>query len=528
MSVFQASVALLSFLLAFPESRGFVASPVSRDYHGHPSCHARSTSNRCHLRTRRPLHLQNGDGGATSKAVEQPSLEGVQQAGDEGRGARDGGGYSGAEVREGSARRQSRNGMFDNVPVQTVSGDGEYTAVLVVPTGIGAAIGGYAGDALPVARALSSVVDNLVTHPNVMNGAMLSWPQPGMQYVEGYALDEFCAGRWGLLPVTKGGHRIGLVLDCAIEDDLRLRHVQAANAARATLGINVAEYCVTEEPAGVTLEMTTGGASWGTVKGLDSLVAAGRRLVEEAGCTAIAVVARFPDDEDEEALQAYREGQGVDAVGGAEAIISHVISQKLKVPCAHAPALPPIDVDESVSPRACAEELGYTFLPCVLSNLHRAPSLITSREHPRAGEALWADAVDAVVAPASAFGGAGVLSLADQATTLLVAVEDNATVMDARAGALLGGTSGSDRCVTVSSYLEAVGVLACHKAGVNPACLTPDVPAIREMPPKPMPAASVGVGIEESSSVDAAEEEGGQTSSSVAMHAEGLRTLVDA
>lgn len=47
----------------------------------------------------------------------------------------------------------------------------------------------------------------------------------------------------------------------------------------------------------------------------------------------------------------------------------------------------------------------------------RAPSLITSTEHPRAGEALWADAVDAVVAPASAFGGAGVLSLADQVGT---------------------------------------------------------------------------------------------------------------
>ena len=45
---------------------------------------------------------------------------------------------------------------------------------------------------------MSSVVDNLVTHPNVMNGAMLSWPQPRMQYVEGYALDEFCAGRCGL------------------------------------------------------------------------------------------------------------------------------------------------------------------------------------------------------------------------------------------------------------------------------------------------------------------------------------------
>jgi len=44
----------------------------------------------------------------------------------------------------------------------------DYTSVMIVPTGIGAAIGGFAGDALPVARALSSVVDCLITHPNVM------------------------------------------------------------------------------------------------------------------------------------------------------------------------------------------------------------------------------------------------------------------------------------------------------------------------------------------------------------------------
>lgn len=54
-----------------------------------------------------------------------------------------------ASVGSGHTRRGS---MFDNVPVQTMSADGRYTAVLIVPTGIGAAIGGYAGDALPVAR----------------------------------------------------------------------------------------------------------------------------------------------------------------------------------------------------------------------------------------------------------------------------------------------------------------------------------------------------------------------------------------
>lgn len=58
--------------------------------------------------------------------------------------SRDGGG--------GGGRGRRRDGMFDNLPTQTVSGDGSYTAVLIVPTGIGAAIGGYAGDALPVAR----------------------------------------------------------------------------------------------------------------------------------------------------------------------------------------------------------------------------------------------------------------------------------------------------------------------------------------------------------------------------------------
>ncbi len=56
--------------------------------------------------------------------------------------------------------------------------------------------------------------------------------------------------------------------------------------------------------------------------------------------------------------------------------------------------------------------------------------------------------------------------------------------MKAGAEALLGRDGGrSARCVKVSSYLEAVGVLACHKAGVNPACLTPDVPGIRQMAP---------------------------------------------
>lgn len=125
-----------------------------------------------------------------------------------------------------------------------------YTAVVVVPTGVGAAIGGYAGDALPVARAFTSVADRVITHPNVMNGAQLYWSDPALHYVEGYALDQFAAGKWGLRPVTS--QRVGLLLDEAIEPDLKLRHLQAADACRATLGINgalAALLCLLPAPA---------------------------------------------------------------------------------------------------------------------------------------------------------------------------------------------------------------------------------------------------------------------------------------
>lgn len=342
-----------------------------------------------------------------------------------------------------------------------------YTAVMVVPTGVGAAIGGYAGDALPAARVVASVVDRLITHPNVMNGAQLYWPLPNALYVEGYGLDQFAAGRWGLRPVHR--NRIGLVLDAAIEDDLRGRHIQAAEATRATLGLDLRDYVITDAPLGVTLRQAESGATWGTLERPDSLLRAAEKAIA-AGADAIAVVARFPDDEDEadvETLQNYRLGQGVDLVAGAEAVISHLVVRRFGVPCAHAPALSPLPLDPLVSPKAAAEEIGYTFLPCVLAGLSRAPQFVTRGD--RGAGDMWADQVDAIVVPASACGGGAVLSLS-RTHTLVIAVADNTTTLNVPLTAL-GGSP-----VTVASYLEAVGVIAAHRAGVHPQALTPQVP----------------------------------------------------
>ena len=343
-----------------------------------------------------------------------------------------------------------------------------YTVVLIVPTGVGAAIGGYAGDALPVARALASVADRLITHPNVLNGAQLYWPLPNAFYVEGYGLDQFAKLRWGLRPVRQ--NRIGLILDRAIEPDLRLRQLQAADATRATLGLNLTDYVVTDAPMNVQLRSSASGASWGTID-TDSLLRAAELLIHKAGAEAIAVVARFPDDIDSAALQQYRQGQGVDPLAGAEAVISHLIVRTFQIPCAHSPALSPLPPDPHLSPRSAAEELGYTFLPSVLVGLSRAPHFVVETSIPSLPNDIWANQVDAVVVPATACGSSALLSLS-HAGVQTIAVGENQTQMQVPPEPL------GIKAIQVHSYLEALGVLVAHKTGISPSALSPTISSL--------------------------------------------------
>jgi hypothetical protein len=335
-----------------------------------------------------------------------------------------------------------------------------YTVILIIPTGIGAAIGGYAGDALPVARIISRVCDRLITHPNVMNGASLYWNIPNAFYVEGYGLDKFAAGEWGLRPVRS--NRVGLLLDQGIEPELMLRHLQVADAARATLGLNITNHVITDAPLNVELRTSPTGTSWGTIGNPDSLLRAAEKLIIQEKAQAIAVVTRFPDDMDETALQNYRQGQGVDPLAGAEAVISHLLVHTFKIPCAHAPALSPAPTATNLSPRAAAEELGYTFLPCVLVGLSNAPQFIINTESYRPlSTDLWADQVDALIIPDTSCGSSALLSLS-QSQCQIITVTENKTLLQVSAPMLKIST------LQVNSYLEAVGVLVAHKAGINP------------------------------------------------------------
>lgn len=343
-----------------------------------------------------------------------------------------------------------------------------YTTVLIIPTGIGASIGGYAGDGLPIARAMSQISDRLITHPNVLNGAALYWPMDNVYYVEGYALDRFCRGDWGLQPVHH--NRIGLLFDKAIEPDLLARHLQAADATRATLGLSLTDYVITDAELGIELRRSDSGASWGTIKAPGALLRAGEKLKAIAGAEAIAIVARFPDDPDSLTLHQYRHGIGVDPLAGAEAVISHLLVRNLQIPAAHAPALSPLPLDPSISPRTAAEEIGYTFLPCVLAGLSRAPRLST----PGAAGSIGAEDVSALVIPSSACGSPAVLSLSAR-DPLIIAVDNNQTRMKVYPEPL------GIKAIRVNSYIEALGILVSDRAGVNIDVYEPDLSPLRPL-----------------------------------------------
>ena len=342
--------------------------------------------------------------------------------------------------------------------------------LMVVPTGIGCEIGGYAGDALPSARLLAAASGCLITHPNVMNGAALYWSDSRIHYVEGYGLDRFAAGDWALRPVRC--QRIGLLLDAGIEAELAQRQIQVAEACRATLGLDIGPVLRSDQPLGVSLDRGPSGASWGRLEHPEGLLRAGERL-RDAGATAIAVVARFPEDLGSDALTSYRQGSGVDALAGAEAVISHLLVRHLQMPCAHAPALAPLPLDPQLDPRAAAEELGYTFLACVLVGLSRAPDLIDTTAA-LTGD-VQASQIGAAVVPEGALGGEAVLACVERGIPVISVANPSLLSVTPK---VLGLSSG---VLQASSYAEAAGLLVALREGISPAALGRPLPALQKI-----------------------------------------------
>lgn len=244
----------------------------------------------------------------------------------------------------------------------------EKFGAFIVPTGVGAAIGGYAGDASVWARKFSKKA-KIIVNPNVVNAACFSGITDNMLYVEGYSIDSFFKGEITLKESTQ--NKIGIVFDKSIPNDVLNVHINTINAVKTVYGTNIIGYEITNEDVGVEFFINENNISVGNVKNIETLKESAKNLINK-GATAIAIVCLFEDSDDDN--ENYSQGIGTDPVGGVEAIISHYISKELQVPCAHAPAFENYKIySDLVNPKAAAEYITPTFLPCILLGLSQAP-----------------------------------------------------------------------------------------------------------------------------------------------------------
>ena len=142
------------------------------------------------------------------------------------------------------------------------------TGVFIVPTGIGASIGGFAGDASKWARKISKKC-KLVVNPNVVNAACFSGITDNMLYVEGYTLDSFFRGKCNL--IESKNNKIGIVFDKAISQEVLNIHINTINAVKTVYDIDIIGYKITDEEVGVDFFVDNSGISNGNVKNLATI-----------------------------------------------------------------------------------------------------------------------------------------------------------------------------------------------------------------------------------------------------------------
>ena len=293
--------------------------------------------------------------------------------------------------------------------------NGEKLGAFIVPTGVGASVGGFAGDASVWARNLSKKC-KLIVNPNVVNAACFSGINDNMLYVEGYSLDEFFRGKLNLIPSSN--NKIGVVFDKSISQKVLNIHINTINAVKTVYGIDIVGYEITDDFAGVDFYVDASGLSTGNVKNLLTIKSAAEKLIKK-GAEAIAIVCSFPEDNNED----YAQGIGVDPVGGVEAIISHYISKELKIPCAHAPAFENYEISSDiVDPRCSAEYITPTFLPCILLGLNQAPKLSDTT-------GINIKDLDFLVMPFNSLGGIPVFEM-QKLGKPIYAIKENQTVLN--------------------------------------------------------------------------------------------------
>ncbi|MBC8460976.1 MAG: DUF3326 domain-containing protein [Deltaproteobacteria bacterium] len=337
----------------------------------------------------------------------------------------------------------------------------QFNAVLIVPTGIGAEIGGHSGDAAPVARLLASVCDNLITHPNVVNASDINELPENALYVEGSIISRLLMGTVGLQKVRS--NRVMLVIDEHKDEHFQKAAINLASAARASFGLDCPLVLTLKQNVSMKSVYSRSGRAVGKIENFENLYAALSKHREGYDAVALSSVIKVPPAYHTD----YYLGGMVNPWGGVEAMLTHCISLIFDVPSAHSPMMESMDILNMdvgvVDPRMAAEIVSVTFLFSVMKGLHRSPKIISDTAAMLMPGIISAADIDCIVIPDGCVGLPTLAAIEQEIP--VIAVRENRNNMKNK---LSDYPFKPGKLIYVENYLEAVGIMAAMKAGIAP------------------------------------------------------------
>ena len=336
-----------------------------------------------------------------------------------------------------------------------------FNVVMLVPTGIGAEIGGHAGDATPAAALLAGVCDTLITHPNVFNAAdMIQIPSNAL-YVEGSVITRLMMGTVRLQ--RSRSNRVLILIQRHEDQVFTDAAINAVNAARAYYGLQVSEVVTIDPAFKMVAEYSPSGVAAGRVEGLSHLWEALDTRLGSFDAVAISSVIDAPVEFHRDYYDS--EGQMINPWGGVEAMLTHAISLKYGVPTAHAPMLESREIADLdlgiVDARMAAEVVSLTFFQSVLRGLQQSPRIGTNTS--AGGNLIGAEGISCLVLPDGCVGLPTLAALQQDITVISVCENRNIMRND------LGDLAWRDgQLIAVDNYWEAAGVIASLRSGLDP------------------------------------------------------------
>lgn len=330
----------------------------------------------------------------------------------------------------------------------------EFNCVLLIPTGIGAEIGGHCGDGNAVSRLIASSCDTLITHPNVVNASDINEMTENTLYVEGSIITRLMMGQLGLQKVR--ANRILMLMDEHDDELFNNEIVNAVSSARISLGISCDVVKMRDKINSTSLYSGSGRAV-GQVEDIEKLFGIAKKYMQNYDAIGLSTFIKVPDQFHK---MYFSEDNMINPWGGIEAMLTHSLSLEFNIPSAHSPMMSSREVMDLevgiVEPRKAPETSSVTYLHCILKGLHKSPKLVPF------DKGLNVEDISCLIIPDGCVGLPTLAAIEHEIP--VIAVRENKNRMQNN---LEEYPFKQGKLFIVDNYLEAVGVMNAIKSGIS-------------------------------------------------------------